>query len=208
LRDVVADYSRVASIYDTWTYFTESRSLERALELAAVVDGESILEVAVGTGIFFEKTLRRNPKGRNVGVDLTRAMLRRAQRRAEATGVPFELVEADATRLPFESASFDLVVNNNMLGLVPEEAAEAIVSEMFRVLKPGGRVVTVMMTRPAGRFGALVYQVGAVWLGGWRDVDVVPWFLGVGFALCDEIERETVAQLGIPSAILAFRRPA
>src|SRR5262245_48527929 len=79
-----------------WTWLTEGRSLAAAMETAAIRDGEAILEVAVGTGVVFRELLRRNPSGKTVGVDLTPEMLRRARRKAERTGVPFTLQQADA----------------------------------------------------------------------------------------------------------------
>jgi len=79
-------YSRVARVYDAWTYLTESRSLRTALDRAAIRQDDSVLEVAVGTGIAFRELLRRNPSGRNVGVDLTEAMLRRAREMRSGPG--------------------------------------------------------------------------------------------------------------------------
>jgi ubiquinone/menaquinone biosynthesis C-methylase UbiE len=202
--DVVKLYSRVAFLYDAWTYFTESRSLRVALELAAIRDGEAVLEVAVGTGIAFREVLRKNPSGRNVGIDLTEAMLRRARARAEEAGTSYELIRTDARALSFESASFDLVMNNNMLGLVPRSAMEAILSEMSRVLRPSGRLVIATMMRPRSRVAELVYRVGALWLGGWRDVEPEPFIRAAGFLL---VRRRTVTQLGIPTEVLEAKKP-
>src|SRR5690242_7853305 len=76
-------YTLIAPIYDLWAVFTEERARTRALEIAAIRDGESILEVAVGTGLAFEELVRRNATGQTEGVDLTPAMLARARRRIE-----------------------------------------------------------------------------------------------------------------------------
>jgi ubiquinone/menaquinone biosynthesis C-methylase UbiE len=203
-RDIHAIYSRLAFIYDTWTYFTESRSLDLALDSAAIRDGDAVLEVAVGTGIAFREILRRNPSGRNVGVDLTEAMLSRARARAEASGTPYELVCGDARALAFPTATFDVVMNNNMLGLVPQDMIEPILSEMFRVLRPSGRLVIATMMHPPGRFAEVVYRVGASWLGGWRDVEPAPFVRAAGFV---DVERQSVTQLGIPTQVLRARKP-
>src|SRR3954463_15447577 len=94
-------YSRVAGVYDAGTYFPESRSLSAALDETSLGREEAVLEVAVGTGGAFREILRRNPSGRNVGIDLTDAMLRRARAKAERSGARFELMQADASALPF-----------------------------------------------------------------------------------------------------------
>jgi ubiquinone/menaquinone biosynthesis C-methylase UbiE len=67
-------------------YLTESKARDRCLEIAAIQDGESVLEVAVGTGLAFERILKANPSGRNEGIDLTEAMLNRAEKRAASAG--------------------------------------------------------------------------------------------------------------------------
>lgn len=197
-------YSRVAVVYDAWTYFTESRSLQAALDHAAVRPEESVLEVAVGTGVAFRELLERNPRGRNVGVDLTDAMLRRARQKAKRSTARYELLQADARSLPFEDGTFDIVMNNNMLGVVPDRMVRPILSEMFRVLRPGGRLIIVTMQRPRRRLAELIYQVGAIWLGGWRDFDVEPAVHETGFV---GVTREIVTQLGIPSQVLRAERP-
>ena len=65
--EVRAAYRKVAWVYDLWSGLTESKARRRCLEVAVIKDGESVLEVAVGTGILFEKLLRLNPTGRNEG---------------------------------------------------------------------------------------------------------------------------------------------
>jgi ubiquinone/menaquinone biosynthesis C-methylase UbiE len=202
--DVVRLYSRVAFLYDTWTYLTESRSLRVALDVAAIRDGEAVLEIAVGTGIAFREILRRNPSGRNVGIDLTETMLERARARAQGAGTPYELIRGDARALSFKSESVDVVVNNNMLGLVPPSTIEGILSEMSRVLRPSGRLVIATMMRPNRRLALLVYRVGALWLGGWRDVAPEPFVRAAGFLT---VRRQRVVQLGIPTEVLEARKP-
>lgn len=203
-RDVAAMYTRVAAVYDAWTWLLERRSLLAALDRAAIRDGEAVLEVAVGTGLVFREVLRRNPSGRNAGIDLTAAMLRRARRKAERTGAPFSLEIGDARRLAFGDASFDLVLSNNMLGLLPPADIAAAVREMRRVLRPGGRLVLVTMLRPAHRLSRWVYQLGAVGLGGWSDVVLEPFVRDAGL---EDVRREVVSQLGVPSEILSARAP-
>jgi ubiquinone/menaquinone biosynthesis C-methylase UbiE len=87
-RDIVAVYTLLATIYDIWTWLTESKSLHTALAIAAISDGEAVLEVAVGTGVVFRELLRQNPSGQNIGIDITKAMLRRTHYKAEGCDAP------------------------------------------------------------------------------------------------------------------------
>jgi ubiquinone/menaquinone biosynthesis C-methylase UbiE len=66
-------------------------------------------------------------------------MLAKARRAADELGPEnVELVEADAEHLPFPDASFDVVISNGVIDLVPDK--EAVFAEIFRVLRPGGRI--------------------------------------------------------------------
>jgi ubiquinone/menaquinone biosynthesis C-methylase UbiE len=58
-------YRRIAPSYDAWGWLTESKARKRCLELAAIRDGEDVLEVAVGTGLAFREILESNPTGRS-----------------------------------------------------------------------------------------------------------------------------------------------
>ena len=93
-------YRRIAALYDAWARLTESRARDRCLELAAIRDGESVLEVAVGTGLAFEKIIEANPSGRNEGIDLTDAMLARADARARKTGSGKKIINAMVRKTP------------------------------------------------------------------------------------------------------------
>ena len=78
-NEVPAVYRKVAPSYDFWGRITESKAHERGFELASIRNGESVLDVPVGTGLVFEKILKLNPDGRNEGIDITPEMLSRAE---------------------------------------------------------------------------------------------------------------------------------
>ena len=79
------------------------------------------------------------PEGRVTGIDMTPEMLAKAKTAAvemEATNVEF--VAGEAERLPFEDESFDVVISNGVIDLIPDK--DAVFSEIQHVLRPGGRV--------------------------------------------------------------------
>jgi ubiquinone/menaquinone biosynthesis C-methylase UbiE len=95
-----------------------------------------VLEVAVGTGL----NLPYYPAGISLtGIDLSPAMLAVALDRAGALSLAADLREASADALPFPDASFDTVVCAVSLCNIPDD--RAAIAEMFRVLRPGGKLV-------------------------------------------------------------------
>ncbi|GAA1439389.1 class I SAM-dependent methyltransferase [Nocardiopsis tropica] len=101
------------------------------------------LEVAVGTG----RNLACYPPGTELsGIDLSSEMLAVARRRARDLGIDADLREGDAQRLPYADASFDTVVCTLSLCSVPD--MEAVIAEMYRVVRPGGVLLLFDHVRP------------------------------------------------------------
>lgn len=200
----VADiYRKIAPSYDLWAWLTESQARERCLELAAIQDGEDVLEVAVGTGLAFVEILEANPSGRNEGVDLTAAMLIRAEKKAARTGNPhYRLRVGDAYDLDFPNDSFDVVVNNYMFDLLPERDFSAVLEEFKRVLRPGGRLALVNMTHGVRWYNGVwerLYRMNPALLGGCRGVSLGPLLQQSGF---QHTTREYCSQFTFPSEVV------
>ncbi len=108
--------------------------------IGRIPEGETVLDVGSGAGMDLLIAARRTgPAGRAIGVDMTAAMRERAARGAAASGLHnVEVHAGEATRLPVETRSIDVVISNGVLNLVPDK--ERAVAEIARVLKPGGRV--------------------------------------------------------------------
>ncbi len=100
--------------------------------------GERVLDVGCGCGLdAFVATSLVGPSGRVRGLDLTAEMLEPARRAlAGRPGVPLEFCEGDAATLPFPDGSFDRIVSNGALNLVPDK--DAMFAELRRVLRDGG----------------------------------------------------------------------
>ncbi|NOR01559.1 methyltransferase domain-containing protein [Mycolicibacterium fortuitum] len=97
-----------------------------------------VLEVAIGTGLnlpFYPETIRLT------GIDWSEQMLELARGRAAELGHTATLQQADAHRLPFDDASFDTVVCTFGLCAIPDHTQA--LTEMTRVLRPGGRLILV-----------------------------------------------------------------
>jgi ubiquinone/menaquinone biosynthesis C-methylase UbiE len=204
--EIVDVYSKTAPIYDLWGRLTETKARQKALAAAQIRNGESILEVAMGTGLTFLEILKANPGGENIGIDLTPAMLKKAQRRASKSGFTnYQLNLGDAYRLQFPDQRFDLLMNNYMFDLLPEKDFPLILAEFKRVLKPDGRLVLVNMTRPEHFYQRIwegVYHLNPRWLGGCRGVLLSEHLQTAGFK---NARREMLSELGFPSEILVAR---
>jgi ubiquinone/menaquinone biosynthesis C-methylase UbiE len=201
--DVAGVYDRIARIYDVWAWLTERNARRRCLELAAIRDGEDVLEVAVGTGLAFADILAANPSGHNEGIDLTPAMLARAERKAVRSGTDnYRLRVGDAYHLDFPDDSFDVLVNNYMFDLLPEEDFLRVLEEFRRVLRPGGRLAMVNMTLGERWYNGLwrrLYELNPALLGGCRGVSLLPFLLDCGF---EQAKREYLSQMTFPSEVV------
>jgi ubiquinone/menaquinone biosynthesis C-methylase UbiE len=100
----------------------------------------AVLDAGCGIGSFLEFLLQRSPAARYVGIDVSRGMLGHAARQLGLTdgggGAPVQLAQADACRLPFADATFDVVYARGLLHHLPEPSAG--IREIRRVLRPGG----------------------------------------------------------------------
>jgi phosphatidylethanolamine/phosphatidyl-N-methylethanolamine N-methyltransferase len=130
-------YGRRAPVYDLVFGALFDRGRQAAIAATERIGGR-VLDVGVGTGIALPHYARAVGV---VGVDLSQAMLRRAQGRVAALGLRNVegLAVMDAERLAFADSSFDVVVAQYVVNTVPNP--EATLDEFVRVLKPGGEIV-------------------------------------------------------------------
>jgi demethylmenaquinone methyltransferase/2-methoxy-6-polyprenyl-1,4-benzoquinol methylase len=145
-----AFYDRISGAYDLMSDASERAARVRGLELLTLQAGEHVLELGYGTGNeLIDLANAVGPTGRVVGIDISTGMKRVAERKLERAGaaVPVELQVADARTLSFEDGSFDAVYSSFTLELFPEEDLPIVLSEVRRVMKPGGRVGVVSMAR-------------------------------------------------------------
>ena len=110
------------------------------LSLGELTQGQMVLDIGCGVGMdSFLAARQVQPHGKVIGVDMVEDMLAKARRNAAALGgmnVAFYLGRADA--LPVSSASVDVIITNGVFNLCVDKPK--VVAEMFRVLRPGGRL--------------------------------------------------------------------
>jgi arsenite methyltransferase len=109
--------------------------------IGPIRQGETVLDIGCGAGMDLILAVQRTVAGGlAIGVDMTPAMIERAKRAAIKAGVwaSMDVRRGIAEELPVENASIDVVISNGVLNLCPNKLA--VFAEIYRVLKPGGRL--------------------------------------------------------------------
>lgn len=143
-------YAWRAANYDAGARFEVEHHAE-ALQLAGVRNGQHILDVACGTGRGTVGLAHAvGPSGSVAALDLSEHMLGQARTKIEkmAMSERVHFRQGNARNLPYPDATFDLVYNGYMFDLIPLDGFLPILKEFNRVLKPGGKLVLVNMSKP------------------------------------------------------------
>jgi demethylmenaquinone methyltransferase/2-methoxy-6-polyprenyl-1,4-benzoquinol methylase len=162
-------FDRISPVYDFMNHAMTAGLDRRWRRLAAdtvVRPGDAVLDACCGTGDLAIAAERAG--GRVTGLDFSEQMLVRARGKSDSV----EWVLGDVTALPFDDASFDAVTVGFGIRNVPD--LEAGLAELARVLRPGGRVACLEITRPHGMlkpffrlwFDGLVPLAGKILPGG------------------------------------------
>lgn len=149
-RQTKAFYNRIARFYDLFAERSEQPMREAGLRKLAACRGERILEIGFGTGHNLVRLAKQvGPAGRVFGVDISEQMLAIAEARLkrEQLGERVQLACADAEQLPLESDSLDGVMMSFALELFDTPNIACVLAECRRVLRPGGRVVVVAVSK-------------------------------------------------------------
>jgi demethylmenaquinone methyltransferase/2-methoxy-6-polyprenyl-1,4-benzoquinol methylase len=162
-------FDRISPVYDVMNHAMTAGLDRRWRRLAAetvVRPGDAVLDACCGTGDLAIAAERAG--GRVTGLDFSEQMLVRARGKSDSV----EWVLGDVTALPFDDASFDAVTVGFGIRNVPD--LDVGLAELARVLRPGGRVACLEITRPEGMlkpffrlwFDGLVPLAGKVLPGG------------------------------------------
>ncbi len=153
-----AYYNKIAKVYDLLAEHSEQPMREIGIAKLAPQSGEQVLEIGFGTGhclMALAKAVR--PDGKVFGIDISDEMLAIARALLEKEGLAdrVELTCGDAETMPYADESLDAVFTSFTLELFDTPEIPKVLAECNRVLKPGGRLVVVAMSKQ-GKQGVIM----------------------------------------------------
>ena len=138
-------FTRIAHRYDFMNHLMtggqDIRWRKAVIKLARLKPSASLLDLGAGTGDLAREAQTQFPQAKIIAADFTLEMMRVGQKVS-----PLNFSTADALRLPFNDSSFDAVVSGFLMRNVID--LQKAITEQFRVLKKGGRIVILDTTRP------------------------------------------------------------
>jgi len=149
-EETKAFYNKIAKVYDALAEHSEAAVRKAGLDILHARPGQRILEIGFGTGHSLIELARSvGPSGMVVGIDLSEQMVEISRKRVDDEGLRerIELSCGDALHLPYESESLDGIFMSFTLELFDTPEIPLVLAECRRVLKPGGRIVVIGMSR-------------------------------------------------------------
>ncbi len=162
-QQVAEMFDDVASKYDFLNRFLsmgiDQGWRRKAIRRLKLIKPQSILDVATGTGDFAIMTYKMLTPQKITGIDISKGMLEVGREKVakEKLSAYIQLMEGDSENLPFSDNSFDAVTVS--FGVRNFQNLEKGIAEMYRILKPGGKLVILEFSRPKNPIFKLLYKI-------------------------------------------------
>ena len=148
---------RWASFYDglvnIMTLGQASHLRRMTVDQALLQSGETLLDVGCGTGgVTIPAKIQVGENGSAAGIDPAPEMIAVARRKAKQAGIEIDFRVGVIESLPFPDGAFDVVTSSLMMHHLPEHVQVKGLAEIWRALKPGGRILIADMMRPSTSF--------------------------------------------------------
>jgi demethylmenaquinone methyltransferase/2-methoxy-6-polyprenyl-1,4-benzoquinol methylase len=163
----------------------------KAVSLSGIREGERVLDVCTGTGKLALLLSRKvGPRGSVTGADFCEEMLSRARRKTGKRYRNMSYILSDAKQLPFPDNTFDAVTVAFGMRNIPDTSMA--LTELHRVLKPGGKYICLELTKPSARWLRAIYE--------WYVFRVMP-------VVAEVVVKTAAPYLYLPRSINAFYPP-
>ena len=189
-----------------WAEIYESKAKQLGLGLLDLAPGLRVLNAGCGTGKDHLKIVEGVfPGGEAIALDLSWEMIHLTRIRTRAP-----CIQAAVERLPLNDSSFDRIYSSYVLDLIPGHYMGSVLSEFKRMLRPGGIIVNVSLSRGYSLTSQIViwawmklYNAAPIVCGGCRPISLYELAKEVGFS---KVMWEVVEQFGVPSEIIVAIR--
>ena len=182
MLSTIQRYQRIAPVYDLLDLPFEYGRYRRIRRLLFQGLSGRLLDAGVGTGRNFPFY---PPGSQVVGIDISSAMLARAEPRRKSAAAEVELRQMDVTRLDIPDRTFDAAVATFLLCVLPEELQVPALKELGRVVKPGGSVRLLEYVRPQRTVRRVLARLWEPWIA---------WAYGASF---DRRTEEHIPEAGL-----------
>ena len=182
MLSTIERYQRIAPVYDFLDLPFEYGRYRRVRRLLFQGLSGRLLDAGVGTGRNFPFY---PPGSQVVGIDISSAMLARAEPRRKSAAAEVELRQMDVTRLDIPGRTFDAAVATFLFCVLPEELQVPALKELGRVVKPGGPVRLLEYVRPQRTVRRVLARLWEPWIA---------WAYGASF---DRRTEEHIPEAGL-----------
>ncbi|GMQ79447.1 MAG: class I SAM-dependent methyltransferase [Anaerolineae bacterium] len=205
-RESATDFYNWLGARHDWAEIYESKAKHQGLGLLNLAPGMRVLNAGCGTGKdHLELVEGVFPGGEAIALDLSWKMIHLTWTRTHAP-----CIQAAVERFPFNNSSFDRIYSSYVLDLIPSHYMDTVLSEFNRMLRPGGIMVNVSLSRGHTLKSKIViwawmklYNAAPIICGGCRPVSLYELAEEVGFS---QVTWEVVEQFGVPSEIVVAIR--
>lgn len=159
-----SEMEKIAPSYDAYmkkiTLGREHLLRETTVNLAQVKPGESILEIGCGTGTLTLAAKRKaGASGKAFGIDIIPGMIKISQEKAAQANENIQFQIGSIDNIPFPENQFDVVMCSFMIFHMSENTRRKGIAEIYRVLKPGGRLLVLDLAMPTQLLSRLIAKI-------------------------------------------------